>query len=161
MSGELRWQRRRDGWWIGSHNLAGRYRGAVAECLRASIAGKPRQYPLGEGWHIRCPYRNAGGSCSQTDRVGSALPVSDPGGWGRAYSSRLVLRARHGRREAGYPGFTSSLQYHFENTDLTYHPDWPRLRNATGQASVQGADSTVTLSQGRLVVLTSSRAGCV
>jgi len=151
MSGELRWQRRRDGWWIGSHNLAGRYRGAVAE----SAFGLRLQENHDNTLSVR-----VGISDARTGMLEALVPKQIVSDQLYQFLTREVGEGRiphgwyygHGTvgEDAGYTGFTSSLQYHFENTDLTYHPDWPRLRNATGQASVQGADSTVTLSQGEV-----------
>ncbi|TDT43252.1 uncharacterized protein (TIGR02099 family) [Halospina denitrificans] len=150
LSGELRWQRRRDGWWIGSHNLAGRYRGAVAE----SAFGLRLRENQDDTLSLR-----VGISDARAAMLEALVPRQIVPDQLYRFLTRQVGEGRiphgwyygHGTLgDAAYPGFTSSLRYGFESTDLTYHPDWPPLRNASGQAKLQGEEATVTLSQGQV-----------
>ena len=151
MSGEVRWERRRDGWWLGSHNLAARYEGAVAE----AAFGLRLQEQDDDTLSVKLGIADA-----RTNMLAALVPkeiVPDqlyrfltrdvgaghiPNGW--YYGHGTV------GHDADYPSFTSSLKYRFDETELTYHPDWPKLGNAAGQVEVQGTDAVVTLNEGQV-----------
>lgn len=151
MSGQLNWQRRGDGWWIGSRNLAGRYKGAVAE---AAFGLRLREA------HDNTLSIKVGVADARTDMLGALVPKKIVPDQLYRFLTREVGdgRIRHGwyyghgtvGHEATYPGFTSSLRYFFEDADIAYHPDWPRLEKAAGQVRVQGAEGLVALRNGRV-----------
>ena len=151
MSGEVRWQRRRDGWWVGSDNLAGRYQGAVAE----GAFGLRLQDAHDDTLSLRVGIADA-----HMGMLGALVPKHVVPDQLYGFLTRDIGEGRiphgwyygHGTvgEDAAYPGFTSSLEYRFDEADLTYHPDWPMLRGAAGLVRVQGTEGTVALNQGKV-----------
>lgn len=151
MSGQVSWERRPDGWWIGSHNLAGQYDGAVAE----GAFGLRVRDSDDDTLSLRVGITEA-----RTDMLGALVPREIVPGQLYDFLTRDVGEGRidhgwyYGHGTVGddldYDGFTSAMQYSFEETGIAYHPDWPRLEKAAGDVRVQGDKGIVSLRRGRI-----------
>ena len=151
LAGRVRWERRDYGWDVSARRLVGRHEGMEVSggfrlglhkessdrlSLRVGVAGgDTRMLERFVPKHKVPPDLYA----FLSDRIGKGR-VTD--GWYYGYGE-----VGEGRDK---DAFTSSMMYRFQETELAYHPDWPRLKGASGSVRVQDARARVRLEQGTI-----------